>query len=124
MGASVLAEVAVLAVVVAAEVELVAGAGVAVAGLGTHQNRCARGGIVQIHSPSGVRGLDEPVRDGVVRRGALQFGVAGRADADRAFGSAPDDDVPFGVWAGDELVSHVLPPFRRGCVGQARSVSV
>ena len=99
-------EVAVLAVVVAAEVYLVAGAGVPVGCLRPDQDGVADQVATQVRAPSGPDRPGEPGGERGVRGRVAQFGIPGGSDADRAVMTGPDDDVPVGIRAGDELVGH------------------
>ena len=51
---------------------------------------------------------DPASQDGTGRVGGrvAQFGVPGGADPDCAVIAGPDDDMPFGIGAGDELMGH------------------
>ena len=99
-------EVAVLAVVVAAEVQLVASAGVPVPGLRPDQDRVADQAARQVRAPSGPDPPGEPAGDRDIKGRVAQFRVPGGPDPDCPVITGPDDDMPFGIRAGDELMGH------------------
>ena len=101
------AKVTMFAVVIAAEVQFVAGAGVPVSGFRPHQDHSSGRAAGQVDAPPGTGGFGEPGRERRVGGRVSQFGVAGGADPECAVIAGADDDVAFGVGAGDELVRHV-----------------
>jgi hypothetical protein len=105
-GEHLLAEVAVLAVVVAAEVHLVAGAGVPIGGLWPGQDRFSDQTPCQVGAPPGSDRTGEPGGDQGIGRCVAQFGVPGGPDPDRSVVAGPDDDVSLWIRTGDELMGH------------------